>query len=181
MRLPRNLKRKMTVYIIFMIMIESTHHKKIIDLDKTHPAYSPDILPSDHHLLRSLQSHINGKPFHDWKALKLWLSEFFNSRELKFYKNDIIWLPQLLPNVIDSIYVFNIDSYMYFMNRLVKRLKKYLNIDRLLCSNLIVLLCFSRENARAPWFGGFIPKLFISTFIISLIYINLIFFIRIKK
>ena len=40
--------------------------KKLLELDWEvipHPPYSPDLAPSDYHLFRSLQNHLNGKSF----------------------------------------------------------------------------------------------------------------------
>lgn len=72
-----------------------------------HPAYSPDIAPSDYHLFRSLQSHLNDLAFHDRNDLRAWLSKFFASKPPEFYRKGIMSLPDRWQQVVDNngIYV----------------------------------------------------------------------------
>ena len=55
--------------------------KKLLELGwevMPHPPYSPNLAPSDYHLFRSLQNHLNGKIFDSNKAVKNKREGFFN-------------------------------------------------------------------------------------------------------
>ena len=54
-----------------------------------HPAYSPDIAPSDYYLFRSLQHFLSGKTFVDTNAIRLALAEYFDSKSASFYEEGI--------------------------------------------------------------------------------------------
>ena len=45
-----------------------------------HPPYSPDLAPSDYHLFRSFQNHLNGKKFDSNEAVKNELIQFLPLR-----------------------------------------------------------------------------------------------------
>lgn len=55
----------------------------------THPAYSPDLAPSDFHLFRSLQQFLNGKILKSYDDVKNTLFEYFNSKNPIFFKTGI--------------------------------------------------------------------------------------------
>ena len=57
---------------------------------KLHPPYSPDLVPSDYYLFRSLRNSSNGKTFNDDEAMKLHLVQFFAHKHQKFYERGII-------------------------------------------------------------------------------------------
>jgi histone-lysine N-methyltransferase SETMAR len=67
-----------------------------------HPPYSPDLAPSDYHLFRSLQNHLNEKKFDDRKALENELINFFSSKSPQFYSDGIHSLPQRWRAVVDG-------------------------------------------------------------------------------
>ena len=57
--------------------------KKLLELRwelMPHPPYSPDLAPSDYHLFRSLQNHVNEKTFDSNEAAKNDLIQFFASK-----------------------------------------------------------------------------------------------------
>jgi [histone H3]-lysine36 N-dimethyltransferase SETMAR len=54
-----------------------------------HPAYSPDLAPSDFHLFRSLQNFLNSKKFKNEEDVSQALLAFFDSKDKVFYKNGI--------------------------------------------------------------------------------------------
>ena len=67
-----------------------------------HPPYSPDLAPSDYHLFRALQGHLNGKRFDEEEDLKAELETFFNSQPLSFFERGIHSLPERWRAVIES-------------------------------------------------------------------------------
>lgn len=58
----------------------------------SHPAYSPDLSPTDFHFFRSLTVHLNGKRFVDQQALEQDFHTFVLSRPADFYHKGIFAL-----------------------------------------------------------------------------------------
>jgi histone-lysine N-methyltransferase SETMAR len=54
-----------------------------------HLPYSPDLAPSDHHLFRSLQNHLNNKNFVRFKEVNNAILAYFESKPRSFYKAGI--------------------------------------------------------------------------------------------
>ena len=67
-----------------------------------HPPYSPDLIPSDYHLFRSLQNHLNGETFDLNEAVKTELIQFFASKNQTFYKSGIMKLTERWQKVIEQ-------------------------------------------------------------------------------
>jgi histone-lysine N-methyltransferase SETMAR len=66
--------------------------KKIKELNweiLDHPPYSPDLAPSDCHLLRSLQNHLNNKKFERFEEVDGDILAYFESKPRSFYKAGI--------------------------------------------------------------------------------------------
>jgi len=59
-----------------------------------HPPYSPDISPSDYHIFRSMAHFLKGKIFKDGKQIDEGMKEFFDSKNVDFYRDGI---EQLVP------------------------------------------------------------------------------------
>jgi len=59
-----------------------------------HPAYSPDLAPTDYHLFKHLDNFLQGKIFENRDALENCVSEFFYSRTPEFYIMGIETLPE---------------------------------------------------------------------------------------
>ncbi|KOX67510.1 Histone-lysine N-methyltransferase SETMAR, partial [Melipona quadrifasciata] len=51
-----------------------------------HPPYSPDIVPSDFHLFRSLQHFIIGKKFENLDNVQNAISRYFAQKPIDFYR-----------------------------------------------------------------------------------------------
>ena len=66
-----------------------------------HPAYSPDIAPSDFHLFRSLQHTLAGKRFKQESDVRNCIDEFMASKPEKFFTDGIRKLPERWQKVID--------------------------------------------------------------------------------
>ncbi len=66
----------------------------------THPAYSPDIAPTDYHLFRSLSNDLRGRQFKNEDDLKSYLGDFFDSKSPEFYTKGIYDLPTRWSQVI---------------------------------------------------------------------------------
>jgi histone-lysine N-methyltransferase SETMAR len=67
-----------------------------------HPSYSPDLAPTDYHLLHSLSNHVREKKFDDEDDLKMDLVNFFDQKSQDFYERGILSLPEHWRQVIDS-------------------------------------------------------------------------------
>lgn len=77
--------------------------KKIEELGWTvlpHPAYSPDIAPSDFHLFRSLAHFLKGQQFQNDLEVKSAVSTFFHSKNADFYRDGILSLPDRWRTVV---------------------------------------------------------------------------------
>lgn len=67
-----------------------------------HPAYSPDLAPTDFHLFRSLSNAMREISFENDEHLQKWLEEFFSSKTSEFFKRGIQKLPGRWEEVIES-------------------------------------------------------------------------------
>ncbi len=74
-----------------------------------HPAYSPDLAPSDYHLFRSLSDHLRGKHFDEPAALEKWIEDFFNQKSSDFYRNGIMDLERRWGFVVDNNGAYCVD------------------------------------------------------------------------
>lgn len=63
-----------------------------------HPLYFPDLVPTHHHLFRTLNNSFSQKIFDDIDAVK----DFFDSKLPEFYRRGILLLPERWQEVIDS-------------------------------------------------------------------------------
>jgi histone-lysine N-methyltransferase SETMAR len=68
----------------------------------SHPAYSPDLAPSDYHLFRSLEHFLRDKSFKKPKDLQNQLMFYFASKSVQFYRDGIRQLPERWAKVIDN-------------------------------------------------------------------------------
>lgn len=67
-----------------------------------HPPCSPDLAPSDYHLFRSLQNHLNNHTFYSMEDIKKYLENYFAEKPKSFYETGIMSLPQRWQQVIDN-------------------------------------------------------------------------------
>ena len=74
-----------------------------------HSPYSPDLAPSDYHLFRSLQNHLNRKTFDSNKTVKNELIQFFASKNQTFYESGIMKLTERWKKVIEQNGQYIID------------------------------------------------------------------------
>ena len=65
--------------------------KKLLELNwdvLPHPPYSPDLVPSDFHLLRSLQKFLDGENFSGREDIKLTLLQYFAQKGKNFLSRE---------------------------------------------------------------------------------------------
>jgi hypothetical protein len=67
-----------------------------------HPAYSPDLAPSDYHLFRSLEHFLRDKSFKNRDDLQNRLDFYFASKNAQFYRDGIRQLPGRWEKVISN-------------------------------------------------------------------------------
>lgn len=65
-----------------------------------HPAYSPDIAPSDYHLFRSMQHGLSEQRFNSYEEVKKWLDKWIASKDEEFFQRGIRNLPQRWTKVV---------------------------------------------------------------------------------
>ena len=54
-----------------------------------HPAYSPDLAPSDFHLFRSMAHFLRGRNFNNIEEVEIGCREFFHSKDKEWYRSGI--------------------------------------------------------------------------------------------
>lgn len=67
-----------------------------------HPAYSPDLAPTDYHLFANLSQALAHKSFADRDQIDSWLHDWLNSKPEKFFSDGIKCLPQKWQKVLES-------------------------------------------------------------------------------
>lgn len=67
----------------------------------SHPAYSPDIAPSDYHLFRSLQNSLDGKEFKSLEDIENHLEKYFSQQPTEFFTDGIMKLPNRWRQIVD--------------------------------------------------------------------------------
>ena len=80
-------------------------HNTILDLGwdvLPHPAYSPDLAPSDYYLFRSLAHHLKNQEFKSYDEVKNMLGNFFESKPESWYSDGIKELPTRWAKVISE-------------------------------------------------------------------------------
>jgi len=65
-----------------------------------HPAYSPDLAPSDYHLFRTMQHALTDTHFSSYKEVQKWVDEWIASKDTTFYCRGIALLPERWNKVI---------------------------------------------------------------------------------
>src|SRR5271170_7319537 len=92
------------------IRLANVTKKKLNDLHwevLPHPAYSPDMAPSDFHLFRSLKSWLKSKRFNNLDEVRAGIQEYFDSKPVEFYTRGFTKLPDIWEEIIafDGDYV----------------------------------------------------------------------------
>lgn len=67
-----------------------------------HPAYSPDISPTDYHLFRSMSNYLAGKKFGSLADLKNGILEFLESKDPDFFESGIFNLVDRWKRIIEN-------------------------------------------------------------------------------
>ena len=67
-----------------------------------HPAYSPDLAPSDYHLFRSMAHFLRGRSFNNLGEVENGCREFFASKNKEWYRGGIVQLADRWLQTVDS-------------------------------------------------------------------------------
>ena len=67
-----------------------------------HPAYSPDLAPTDFHLFRSLSNYLKKLNFDNSNHLKMTLDTFFINKTPEFYDSGVNKFPDRWATVVNS-------------------------------------------------------------------------------
>ena len=68
----------------------------------SHPAYSPNLAPSDYHFFRSMQHFLSEKSYSDLEEIKKDISQYFISKPASLYKKGIKMLSERWEMCISS-------------------------------------------------------------------------------
>jgi len=82
-----------------MIAQEAVRDCGFVQLD--HPAYSPDLTPSDYFLFRNLKSHLRDVRYPDDETLKKAVKEWLEGQTEDFYFSGINSLPEKCRNCME--------------------------------------------------------------------------------
>ncbi|GBP87731.1 Mariner Mos1 transposase [Eumeta japonica] len=113
-RLIRALKKKRPQYysrhekIILLhdsarprVAIPVKNYLKILDWEVLpHPPYSPDIAPSDYHLIRSIAHALSEQRFTSYEDTKNWVDSWIASKDKEFFRLGIRTLPERWKKVV---------------------------------------------------------------------------------
>ena len=78
-------------------LLEELNWEKLL-----HHSYSPDLVPSDYHLVKGLQNHLDGLRLTSREKVEHKLVSYFASKPKEFYKCDISKLINRLNDVLGS-------------------------------------------------------------------------------
>ncbi|KAG5311344.1 MOS1T transposase, partial [Pseudoatta argentina] len=67
-----------------------------------HPPYSPDMAPSDFHLLRSMAHGLADRRFHSYEEAQKWIDSWIASKDMSFFRRGIHVLPERWEKVVSS-------------------------------------------------------------------------------
>lgn len=107
-----NLRKKMILHDNARPHIAKETKRTLNELDwevLPHPAYSPDLAPSDYHLFRKMANVFKEKSFDDYDHLKSEISDFFTSLQPEFLTKGIDELPKRWNFVVDNDGKYFID------------------------------------------------------------------------
>ena len=77
------------------VAVQVKNYLKTLDWEVLpHPLYSPDIVPSDYHLFRSMAHALSEQRFTSYEDTKNWVDSWIASKDKEFFRRGIRMLPK---------------------------------------------------------------------------------------
>ena len=110
-----------------------------------HPAYSPDLAPSDYILFRSLKSHLRGVRYPDDEALKEAVKEWLEGQTEEFYLVELTVCQKNVANALNSVVIIlkNKLQFLTFIFFFMVELQNFLNAPRM---NIVTIFLIYRTK-----------------------------------
>ena len=85
------------------VAVQVKNYLKTLDWEVLpHPLYSPDIVPSDYHLFRSMSHALSEQRLTSYEDTKNWVDSWVALKDQEFFRRGILMLPERWEKVVAS-------------------------------------------------------------------------------